>query len=314
MLASEDRATVNKVWSGQVPTCFKLAEQDCGRLEAPDPFYIMLPRISYLPFFWEKVQNHFSRYVASEYRDSQLWLETPVDPASVLSGSVSLRWHLPIGVLYDLHGGRTLPWTIIVHFRDFPEKELIPCPSKQVAEAYFMNSVKEADFLKTRKKVMTAMTQSERRQMTASLYSLQAETFWAVNRKLMFMSESWKHIPLRVFLSQPPTDSSSVQPTVEQLQKLVPISGPCGLTSTDGESEPLTLRQVLLQWLQKYHSANGKLDDSQEMKHVWEEDMEVILHGIHAPLDVPLSWLSVNMSYADNFLYVVVRKKKARES
>lgn len=43
----------------------------------------------------------------------------------------------------------------------------------QVAEAQFMNSVKEADFLKTRKKIMTAMTQSERRQMTAALYALQ---------------------------------------------------------------------------------------------------------------------------------------------
>lgn len=44
----------------------------------------------------------------------------------------------------------------------------------------------------------------------------------------------------------------------------------------------------------------------------WEKDMEAVLHGIPAPLDIPLHWLAINMSYADNFLYVVVRKKKHR--
>lgn len=45
----------------------------------------------------------------------------------------------------------------------------------------------------------------------------------------------------------------------------------------------------------------------------WEEDeMEVILHGVRAPLDVPLHWLAINMSYADNFLYVVVRQRKEK--
>lgn len=55
MLHCEDRNTVSKVWSGQIPVCFRLAAQDCSSIEAPDPFFIMLPRISYLPFIWEKV-------------------------------------------------------------------------------------------------------------------------------------------------------------------------------------------------------------------------------------------------------------------
>ncbi|XP_022655162.1 autophagy protein 5-like [Varroa jacobsoni] len=381
MLHCEDRNTVSKVWSGQIPVCFRLAAQDCSSIEAPDPFFIMLPRISYLPFIWEKVQRYFSPFVAEEHRSSQLWLETPINTTSVLSGSVMLRWHLPIGLLYDLHGGGKLPWTIIIHFRDFPDKELIACETKQVAEAQFMNSVKEADFLKTRKKIMTAMTQSERRQMTAALYALQAESFWAVNRKLMFTSETWKHIPLRIFLlqSSPGTEvSTTAPPVVYQIQKLVPMSGSSdGLP--DNSKQPITLRHVLRLWftrpqnqgkptvtpelhdLSKKEDCNqclaaedgtqtpdtesspgtterrviaggdgtetvkndsrsthkGKPQESTEnngklpaSSYEWGEDMEVILHGIPVPLDAPLQWLAINMSYADNFLYVVVRQRK----
>ncbi len=36
-------------------------------------------------------------------------------------------------------------------------------------------------------------------------------------------------------------------------------------------------------------------------------DPKVVLHGVTVPLDVPLLWLSHNMSYADNFLHLVIR-------
>lgn len=99
--------------------------------------YVFKTNVSYYErwfvcLFSDQVQRYFSPFVAEEHRSSQLWLETPINTTSVLSGSVMLRWHLPIGLLYDLHGGGKLPWTIIIHFRDFPDKELIACETKQV--------------------------------------------------------------------------------------------------------------------------------------------------------------------------------------
>jgi len=264
---TEDKEVIEAIWNGSVPACFKLASHECNSLQNPEPFFMMLPRISYFPLLWEKIQRHFVRFVAEENRSSPIWLDF---------NQVPLRWQYPIGVLFDLMAKDVvLPWTITVHFNDFPEKEVIPCPNRQVAEVQFMNSVKEADFLKTRKKVMNTMTQSERRSMATALFSLTTESFWTVNRKLMFTGEPWKHVPLRIFLSE----------TCRQLQRLIGIA--------NAENEPVTLRDVVSDWVKNFS----------------EDTHDAILHGVPAPLDAPLQWLSINMSYADNFLYVVVKPK-----
>jgi autophagy-related protein 5 len=47
------------------------------------------------------------------------------------------RWHLPVGVLFDLasaaelaNGGITPPWNITVHFDKYPDKEILKCDSR----------------------------------------------------------------------------------------------------------------------------------------------------------------------------------------
>ena len=37
---------------------------------------------------------------------------------------VPLKWQIPIGVLYDLVGGDTLPWEIKLRISDFPADKL----------------------------------------------------------------------------------------------------------------------------------------------------------------------------------------------
>lgn len=42
-----------------------------------------------------------------------------------------LKWHLPIGVLLDLHATEIqLPWNITVHFDKFPENVIMHCQNK----------------------------------------------------------------------------------------------------------------------------------------------------------------------------------------
>ena len=60
------------------------------------------------------MKKHFIRYVSSDKGDLDLWLEY---------NGLPLKWHYPIGVLFDIHMGAdvTLPWNITVHFSQFPD-------------------------------------------------------------------------------------------------------------------------------------------------------------------------------------------------
>ena len=56
MSSREDREVLQEVWSGRIPAMFTLSEEDC-RDTTPDPCYLMLPRMSYLPLATEKVNT-----------------------------------------------------------------------------------------------------------------------------------------------------------------------------------------------------------------------------------------------------------------
>jgi autophagy-related protein 5 len=88
----------------------------------------MLPRHSYLPIVTDKVRKHFSRFVTAELQENPLWFSCD---------GVALRWHMPIGVIFDQQqtsvetddGGLALPWQITVHFDKYPDKEILFCES-----------------------------------------------------------------------------------------------------------------------------------------------------------------------------------------
>ena len=57
MSSKEDREVLQEVWSGRIPAMFTLSEEDY-RDTSPDPCYLMLPRMSYLPLATEKVNTN----------------------------------------------------------------------------------------------------------------------------------------------------------------------------------------------------------------------------------------------------------------
>lgn len=72
-----------------------------------------------------------------------------------------MKWHYPVGLLYDLYAGadpaskgtdvtnESLPWRLTLHFNDWPDEELVRLdPDGLVMNDAFINSVKEADFLR----------------------------------------------------------------------------------------------------------------------------------------------------------------------
>jgi autophagy-related protein 5 len=45
-------------------------------------------------------------------------------------------------------------------------------------------------------------------------------------------------------------------------------------------------------------------------KTIFDPTVAVILHGVNLPLDTPVNWAYENLSFADNFLHLVVTFKK----
>ena len=56
-----------------------------------------------------------------------------------------------------------------VILQNFPEDELLHCSSKEVVEAHFMGTVKEADALKHRGLVINAMQKKDHKQLWTGL-------------------------------------------------------------------------------------------------------------------------------------------------
>lgn len=152
---AEDHEVLRQVWDGHVPVSFVLASNEVGSVEQPDRLFMLVSRMTYFPLIIDRVQRYFQRYASTDKSAAgasaaagDLWFEDD-------NGS-PVRWHYPVGVLYDLavqSSSVSSPWQLTVHFHNFPEHELIRLSCRDAVEAVFMSAVKEADCLKHRGQV-----------------------------------------------------------------------------------------------------------------------------------------------------------------
>ncbi|GAA5859305.1 hypothetical protein JCM1840_004554 [Sporobolomyces johnsonii] len=96
-------------FGGSVPIEVVLAEDDLPKNadRSIEAYYVQAPRISYLPLLLAQVRKQFVDLVLDEstsatLREDQLWFE-------VEGGGVPLKWHWPIGLLYDYHHALSHP-------------------------------------------------------------------------------------------------------------------------------------------------------------------------------------------------------------
>lgn len=263
-----DREVLREIWDGKLPVCFQLNPEEVNDLQAPEPYYLMIPRLSYFPLVTDKVRKHFQKYIHPDKHEAEMWLD--------FNGQ-ALKWHYPIGVLFDMNKSDIqLPWTITVHFEKFPEDELIHCVSRDAVESHFMACVKEADVLKHRSQVISNMQKKDHNQLWLGLQNDKFDQFWAVNRKLMEVGgsgeETFKYIPFRCYLVD--KDNAMLQRLVKPLTE-------------DGHRK--TLRSLI-----------------EEVFNSHSDKVRVTTHGIEPPWDTPLQWMSEHLSYPDNFLHLCV--------
>ena len=162
-----------KVWAGSIPLEIRLAASDCRTYDECDPYLVQCPRLSYLAFILPRLHTFFrSNLIDPDVRPHEAWLSFQ---------DVPLKWHYPLGLLYDIFSGAEpvdltrqrpeeiiaatssqprleesdrnraapIPWCLTVHFTDYPTEQLIQLDDDgRAIHGLYINSVKEADFIR----------------------------------------------------------------------------------------------------------------------------------------------------------------------
>ncbi|KAG2200649.1 hypothetical protein INT47_005805 [Mucor saturninus] len=270
------------IWNGKIPLKITLdpTETDVyGNDKVWDPVYLEVPRCSYLPLVTRQIQQIYTGLGMQVPEDAFLsvWYED--------SNKQPLKWHYPIGLLFDIYSSLdSLPWSITLRFKNIPTDTVLLKPTPETMQDMFMAMVKEADFLRngTTKKVMN-LSKRDQSQLWQSLALDRFDEFWAVNRQLVeYSNSSLRNIPLRIYLP----DNCPV------------IQEPVSFYGDSEKQETLTVKDVLRKLI-------PDLFVSEETLHL----ISILVHGVELPLDTPISWAYENLSFADNFLHVVVISK-----
>ena len=170
MPASASRLTdlQRRIWSGSIPLEIRLAASDCRTYDDSDSYFAQPPRLSYLAFLLPRLHAFFNpSLINPDIEPHEAWLSFE---------GVPLKWHYPLGLLYDLFSGAEpvdfdrqrkdevaesqatvetasgispLPWRLTVHFTDYPGDQLIQLDAegRALLDSY-INAVKEADFIR----------------------------------------------------------------------------------------------------------------------------------------------------------------------
>ena len=176
MTTTNDPQTLQStIWDSSLPIEICLSSSECRVYDQADPYIvsqsrssfvsailtspqIQYPRLSYLPFLLPRLHAFFSpSLINPDVIPYDGWFSCE---------DVPLKWQYPLGLLHDLFSSappyqgskdepntedseRQLPWRLTVHFTDWPEQALVrPDAEGKVLHDAFINSVKEADFLR----------------------------------------------------------------------------------------------------------------------------------------------------------------------
>ena len=154
------------IWKGKIPILFSLSENEVISKSQPPKLFLLLPRMTYLPLVTDRVRDHFTPHAPA--LEDGMWFEN-FDERD--GRKEALKWHLPIGVLYDLYSHSLsninnnnnnnssnngiddcnpypIPWKLIVHFQSYPQSNIISrCDNISSVKSVYFNYLKQSLFL-----------------------------------------------------------------------------------------------------------------------------------------------------------------------
>jgi autophagy-related protein 5 len=151
-----------------------------------------------------------------------LWLEYE---------GVPLKWHYPLGLLFDLYSGaepcypasdgpslpsptqtssshfdsdkKNLPWRLTLHTSAYPTSQLIPLDNAHShIHDLFIHAVKEADYLRTGTgKTVMFLSQADSTQLWDAVVKHDFSLYNPINQKLLNpQGVNLRHLPVRLYL------------------------------------------------------------------------------------------------------------------
>jgi len=254
------------LWGGGIPIAFQLTPNEVTSLTPPQTFYTIVPRMSYFPLVSAAVRAHF--ITAAPAIVDEMWFDYKGKP---------LKWHFPIGVLFDLLASpHELPWNLTVHFQGFPTDQLLRSGgSDETVKRHLMNLTKESTYVKfgdCSKVYNLSVTDSN--DLWEGIKTQNYDKFWSSNSKLMGEASAYKHVPVRVFLKE----------TLKYIQEPV--------LPFDENKNSRTLGSVLQELLPQ-----AFFDPDKPPK--------AVIQGTTPSLATPIVWLLQHYAHPDNFLYIV---------
>ncbi|OMJ18853.1 Autophagy protein 5 [Smittium culicis] len=363
-------------------------------------FHILGHRNSYFPFLFSKIKEQWlipllllennagtSKFSSKSHnidqelgiRENEFWLEYNGTP---------LKWHYPIGLLYDIEvkaGKKPIikekptstleaaieshmkthnitkneknlplssPWDLVLHLRKYPNDKIIKSPSIDLLKSMYMFSLKEADFIRhgSSKRVME-LSKIDQTELLDGLSTHKMSTFILVRHLLgLYASKfDWsaiessptlksdkiplglpKAIPVKLYFNG--SDSFSEDRYVVFQAPVSPIQNTIPINNIFGEPQPSEYRfTTLFDAIDSLINENNSLHNviyknitqpstlpnsnsqGSPMAHNssnWTTFWDCTLQGIDLSPNIPLLWLSDNLSYPDSFLHIVLSKKK----
>ncbi|KAL1989131.1 hypothetical protein VTN96DRAFT_3678 [Rasamsonia emersonii] len=336
-------AIQQRVWEGRLPLEIVLDPSECRTYDQCDPYLISYPRISYLPFLLPKLHAFFSSsLIDPDCQPHQGWFSFE---------GVPLKWHYPVGLLYDLYSGADpvskssggaehnpghsisiarkdggesqilpeekekspLPWRLTLHFQNWPDEDLVRLdPDGMVMHDAFINSVKEADFLRNgNAKGIMSLSKEDSSGLWKAVQDHDLASYRRITNILLPPpSQPFRNVPIRFFLPLPP---DAGRPSLKVVQSPLPptITTSSSSTSTSASSsssgstdsargshqrqQPQTIGTAL-------HSLLPNLFPSRRIPVL----AKPVLHGAVVPMTAPIEEVVRSSAYGDGWAAIVI--------
>ncbi|EGG20133.1 autophagy protein 5 [Cavenderia fasciculata] len=308
------------VWDGKIPVMFSMSGNDVTHHTMPAPYMMMVPRNSYFPLVTGAVRDYFSHSTLI-MSDNELWLEYK---------GIPIKWHLPIGVLFDVLVGSesgTQIWNLTVHFQSFPEKILLRCPNEESVETYYKNVLKEANYIKQgdiNKLNNLNINQSNelwdglRQHIFPFFHVDDYDKFWSINKLFYNVNVGgsstgigYKHIPVRLIQNNRPYVQNLIAPYNESgaeltlsdyFSKIPFYSIFIGGATEPSSSSPTTTNTGEL----STSSSSTSMAYTNLLQYIKAGAGKYLIQGVEPPLESSFLWLGEYFSHPDNFLYITL--------
>ncbi|PSK55280.1 Autophagy protein 5 [Elsinoe australis] len=316
-----------RIWDGSLPLEIRLAAADCTTYDKSDPYMICHPRLAYLPPLLPRIHAFFRPFLINP--------DIPPHDAWLSFEGLPLKWHYPLGLLYDLFSGANpagldtqstststltagpttdsstpLPWRLTIHYTSHPTELLFPLdPTFRVLQDAYINSVKEADFIRNGSaKTVMSLSKQDATSLWRAVETHDVALFNSVNTKLLNPpGQSLKNVPIKIYL---PT--SSVHPDAPQVEgEEKEKEGKEEEDTAQVQAGSVRVVQGLVPPAMTRQTTTLGMALNELLPTVFPSRRNPViaapvLHGAMVPMSAGLEDLSRAAAYADGFLHVVV--------